>query len=591
MKNSVISSRRSPNISSRKKWLFIVATVFISLAILEVGSRLIEMAQRSLTEEINPYVDPSNPVNVFELKSVDGKKMYRRSSDHPLVVAGQQFRAAKTDDTFRVFMLGGSAAAGWPHREYSITSLLARKLRKLLPDRKIEVFNVAGGTYASHRVRFVFDEMIEYDPDLILIYSGNNEFLENFVFPSRSLPSPWRHSALVRILHLGFRGLLQESPPRPTFDVKNYSLADQVSNRLSYAFGKASKYRQDPEQFRHIQQHYHYNIESMVKGCKRRNIPVMLLNVPVNLKDWIPNVSVHRGDLSPAELQQWQLHFREGYVALERDEFEKAVMSLEKATRIDDEHLARAKQQLGQVEEAKKEYVKTLVRDAYPFRALPEFQTIISEIAKSHDIPLIDIVALLEMRAEDGIMGLDCLLDYVHLTARSQEAVAHEILKTIHGAQLLPTPLAGRIEDTRIAVPDEFEDTLTNHEQLFLAYGKLFSQALVMRQYDQLEHIHSRYIRLIRRIAQERPERVRDCRSTLNLLEIIMSVIKPYRKLLRAEKLGIVEEQFSAEEATGIFANYVELTRRIEAKEMSLEKFNRFVPESRYDSDKGDDSS
>ena len=75
-----------------------------------------------------------------------------------------QFTAVKAPGTLRVFLLGSSAAAGWPHHEqsngYTIAADLARKLRMLYPEKLVEVLNVAGPTYGSHRVKFVFDEII-----------------------------------------------------------------------------------------------------------------------------------------------------------------------------------------------------------------------------------------------------------------------------------------------------------------------------------------------------------------------------------------------------------------------------------------------
>ena len=42
---------------------------------------------------------------------------------------------------------------------------------------------------------------------------------------------------------------------------------------------------------------YAGNVEYMVRESLAREIPVMLLSVPVNLKDWVPNASVHGAGL------------------------------------------------------------------------------------------------------------------------------------------------------------------------------------------------------------------------------------------------------------------------------------------------------
>jgi len=143
---------------------------------------------------------------------------------------------------------------------------------------------VAGNTYASSRVKVVFDEVLRYEPDLIVIYSGNNEFLEDFVYTGvPRLPAPWRHSALARALaRLGKR-----HDPKHIVDVTNYGAADQVANRLSFAFGRSSRRRTDPDQLQTVADHYRFNLEPMVAAADRAGVAVALLDVPVNLKDWI----------------------------------------------------------------------------------------------------------------------------------------------------------------------------------------------------------------------------------------------------------------------------------------------------------------
>jgi len=579
---------RTSRISGTKKLVFVGIVVLLSLGCVEIGARLIEIIHHRVGRDENPFVDTTNPVRVFKSALQNGSEVYQRTEHHHRISPGQTFSLPKTQNTFRIFMLGGSAATGWPHYDFTITKLLAQKLRTLLPRNNIEVLNTAGGTYASHRVRVVYDEVIEYEPDLILLYSGNNEFLENFVFRAATLPRPWRHSALLRITSIGLRGILDRSS-RPTFDVENYSHADQASNRLSYAFGRASKYRQDPQQFQYVLAHYRYNIESMVADCKKRGVPVMLLNVPVNLKDWIPNVSVHRSDITPIELAQWTTHFRDGVLALERDDYFNAVISLARAIGIDDEYaeahflLGQAQQQLGQTAEAKASYHKALIRDAHPFRALPEFQRILEDIATTYHIRLIDIVALLEQQAGDGIIGSDVMLDYVHLTAKSQEAIAHEILQAIDRAELLPGRKAMAIDETRIDVPTEFEQ-IGSELYLIRSYTELYGQFLVMRQYDKIDRIHPHYLKILRQASkgEENAKTLAMYQRMTSVAERIKRVVDPYRKLLRAEKLGVLEAEFTKVEAQRIFENYVQMIWDLEAQQISPEEFSKYVPKFTY---------
>jgi len=61
-------------------------------------------------------------------------------------------------------------------------------LRELLPaadgSRRWDVINAGGISYASYRVARLMEELIEYEPDLFVIYCGHNEFLERRTYES-----------------------------------------------------------------------------------------------------------------------------------------------------------------------------------------------------------------------------------------------------------------------------------------------------------------------------------------------------------------------------------------------------------------------
>ena len=55
-------------------------------------------------------------------------------------------------------------------------------LRELLPvadpNQKWELINAGGISYASYRVAALTEELVEYEPDVLIVYCGQNEFLE-----------------------------------------------------------------------------------------------------------------------------------------------------------------------------------------------------------------------------------------------------------------------------------------------------------------------------------------------------------------------------------------------------------------------------
>lgn len=99
-----------------------------------------------------------------------------------LVREGVAVRLAdpKPDNTYRIFVLGESAAMGFPLPRFGFVRVLERMLREAFPGKKIEVVNVAMAGINSHAVRLIARECAALEPDAFVIYMGNNEVVGSF---------------------------------------------------------------------------------------------------------------------------------------------------------------------------------------------------------------------------------------------------------------------------------------------------------------------------------------------------------------------------------------------------------------------------
>ena len=536
---------------SRRLW-FASITVVLSLLVIELASRFLENAASRLRDPAGEYIAPDHVVPIFELgASRKGRLIYMRTRHH-WIRQDVRFRAQKGPDTFRVFCLGGSAAQGWPHETVdTYPALLQRKLRRLLPDRRIEVVDVAGNSYASQRVKAVFDEIISYDPDLILIYTGNNEFLEEGISRSRPrIASPWRHSAALRILH---GSLLRQGE---TFD-GDHGTAATTSARAQYALAVASGGRRQPEMCQTIRSRYSDNITTMARTARARGVDLMLLTVPVNLVDWKPNVSAHR--LAGPEREAWMVSYREGVVALEEDRAADAARSLHAAVALDKEHaaswyyLGRALRRIGRYPEALAAFEAAVEHDALPSRSI--FDDDLRVVARSEGVPIVDLVGLFARHSPGGLVGFDQFVDYVHPTPASNERIAHEIVKRLAERQMLPEPIGSSdVAATRIRISPNAGENL-------FALSRLYSQFLVMRQYDTTGAIASRF-----KAAIARAQALHDSEGKLDALvariDLTQEVLDRYRMLLRSEEIGTLDQDFTPTQANIIRHNYAVMMQR-----------------------------
>lgn len=100
----------------------------------------------------------------------------------------------KPEKTFRIFLLGGSAAHGistappYPlvhiYPNETIDFYLEKMLNEKYKDTDFEVINAAVTGYKTHQhTAYILSELLDYDPDLMIFYDGaNDHYVNNSVY-------------------------------------------------------------------------------------------------------------------------------------------------------------------------------------------------------------------------------------------------------------------------------------------------------------------------------------------------------------------------------------------------------------------------
>ncbi len=124
------------------------------------------------------YLTPPDAAGVRRARPTFGARFFPPSQVRATVPLRVQ--TPKPPGTYRVFVLGGSAAQGAPDAAYSVARVLEHLLRQAAPTRRVEVFNVAVTAINSHAVREIASEVAALQPDLFVVYMGNNEVVGPF---------------------------------------------------------------------------------------------------------------------------------------------------------------------------------------------------------------------------------------------------------------------------------------------------------------------------------------------------------------------------------------------------------------------------
>ena len=212
------------------------------------------------------------------------------------------FDIEKKPNSFRVFVLGGSSAAGYPFSPLgSFSRYIRDRLTLLYPSSKIEVVNLSMTAINSYTIRDLFPGVLEQKPDLILIYAGHNEYYG--ALGVGSLESLGTSREMVNlILYLNKYKTVELLRNTIQWIMKLFSGSDDgPSGTLMSRMAKEQYIGFDTEIFNDGISQFEGNIRDVLDMAKEKNVPVILSTLASNLKDQPPFISIKTENFPPAD--------------------------------------------------------------------------------------------------------------------------------------------------------------------------------------------------------------------------------------------------------------------------------------------------
>lgn len=93
---------------------------------------------------------------------------------------GPQITKDKPDNTYRIFVVGGSTAFGWGSTsdETTISGYLQQDFDNTHLNSKVQVINAGvGGTFSLVEAEYVKNKLLTYHPNMIIVYDGVNDIV------------------------------------------------------------------------------------------------------------------------------------------------------------------------------------------------------------------------------------------------------------------------------------------------------------------------------------------------------------------------------------------------------------------------------
>lgn len=358
------------------------------------------------------------------------------------------FLARKPVGEFRVFCLGGSTVLGHPYAtETSFTTWLELALQSAMPGRPVDVINCGGISYASYRLTPILAEVLNYQPDLIILYTGQNEFLEDRSFDHLESRGKVVNSLLAGAMRLQVFGIVLDTVRHlrgSQGETVKPLLPVEVDARLDHAGGLAEYHRDENWHERVIAQ-YRFNLLRMIEMARTASVPLLLVNPVSNWRDTSPFKAEHDARLTEEELAEWEKMCEQGRFSLRREHYDvaRAAACFQAACEIDPLHaggwynLAKCYDAMGEMDKAKAAYLKAKDQDVCPLRILQPMNDAVLEIAAQTQTPLVDAQALFESRSQDGIVGGEWLVDHVHPSIEGHQLLADTLLAKLEAFGLI----------------------------------------------------------------------------------------------------------------------------------------------------------
>jgi hypothetical protein len=243
----------------KKSLIYALLPVLVLAAFLEATARVIEIWMPPRVVDIGQGFSPDS--RLFIPDPADPAYLITNPSKE-VSFHKQRFLKTPPPRTLRAFFLGGSSVN---YLDYEFP-FLAERLQDRLRGRfdRVEIINCGGLSYGSHRLVLIANEITEYAPGLVMVYSAHNEFEEI------------EQLGLTRLRVLPLQRLLYRS-------AFCRFLRDRLASYQISELQATRNRRIAAEEIAERMDNYRNNLTLMIRLFQDRGIPIILGSVPSNL--------------------------------------------------------------------------------------------------------------------------------------------------------------------------------------------------------------------------------------------------------------------------------------------------------------------
>lgn len=442
-----------PARGARPRWIPIAAPAILVLVLVPLVVGLVEVGLRLGGYGVSGdlFVPSGLPGHL-----VLNNDYYRRF--HPRTEPSRTDRAdrfnpvlmahPKPDGLLRIMVIGGSTAKGFPyHDQHGFAAVAGALLADRLGGRRVEVVNLGRSAMSSYYVRETARRAWRYEPDLVLVYSGHNEYFGTI--GAGSGPGHRRKLLYMRLKDLRVVQWLLNVLDQAGRGVDPDDAGDQPMTLMARRLA-GGLFPPDEAFDRTVAERFLDNLEAVRRDAARRGIPLVVIDPVCNLLDMPPFAGLHAETLAALidEGEQAVLH-GEG----DRDAWLRSVAA---------EPLARQSAHLLYLEalaaaDGLPRFIAAKDADALPFRAREALRAALAGWAAEHDgsVHLVPLQQEMARRLGDRAFGDGVFIDHLHFAHRGQLLVGRIVADHLAGLLAGTGRGGGDVPAAAPAAPDD----------------------------------------------------------------------------------------------------------------------------------------
>lgn len=407
-----ITNRIPPN--RKRLWLFKGIAVLLPFLVLVLVEGLLRLF--GYGHDLSLFVeDPQH--KGYWVMNQHASERYFTETENATIGNFEPFLKQKAAGTLRIFVLGESTTIGYPYMHNgSFHRWLQYRLLHEFPDKDTEIINLALTAVNTYTVYGFAKELVDYQADAVLIYTGHNEYYGALGVGSTSsfahnpslmrLVIRLREFRLIQLINAAVSGI------RKTLSGDNNDLRENLMKRM--AADQQIAYESDVYQAGIDQ--FKTNLNDICQVLSQKKIPVLISNLVSNEKDLKPFISAPGNGATSAQARY---------------------------------ELANRAYAAGNFAEAKKAYTQAKELDMLRFRAPEAVNQLIQDVATKYPgVTLVDTKHTFDEHSPHGILGQETLLEHVHPNLYGYALLSDAFYNALKKRQLLP---AGREHELSFA--------------------------------------------------------------------------------------------------------------------------------------------